>query len=74
MRIVPAVLWRNLGEQLQVVAPDLASLRAMYQRGNTLFEHQQLAREVLGFRWLSEPQRRALVYALRRELARTHNR
>ena len=52
VRIVPAVLWRHLGEQLQVAAPDLASLRAMYQRGNTLFEHQQLACEVLGFRWL----------------------
>src|SRR5450631_799928 len=74
VRIVPAVLWRHLGEQLQVAAPDLASLRAMYQRGNTLFEHQQLACEVLGFRWLSEPQRRALVYALRRDLTRTHDR
>jgi hypothetical protein len=37
----------------------------MYRRDKTLFEHQQLAGEALGFRWLSEPQRRALVRALR---------
>jgi hypothetical protein len=39
-----------------------------------LIEHQQLACEVLGFRWLSEPQRRALVRALRQELTRTRDR
>jgi hypothetical protein len=46
----------------------------MSRRGKTLFEHQQLACEALGFRWLSEPQRRALVRALRQELARTRDR
>ena len=74
VRIVPAVLWRHLGEQFNVAAPDLASLRAMYGRGNTLFEHQQLACEVLDFHWLSEQQRRALSGALRLELARTRDR
>jgi TnpA family transposase len=74
VRIVPAALWRHLGEQLHVPAPDLASLRAMYRRGKTLFEHQHLACEALGFRWLSEPQRRALVRALRQELTRTRDR
>jgi hypothetical protein len=38
VRIVPAVLWRHLGEQLNVPAPDFASLRAMYRRGKTLFD------------------------------------
>jgi hypothetical protein len=57
-----------------VAAPDLASLRAMYGRGNTLFEHQQLACEVLDFHWLSEQQRRALSGALRMELSRTRDR
>ena len=74
VRIVPAVLWRHLGEQFNVAAPDLASLRAMYGRGNTLFEHQQLACEVLDFHWLSEAQRRVLSGALRLELARTRDR
>jgi len=56
VRIVPTALWRHLGEQIDVAAPDLALLRAMYRRGKSLFEHQQLACEVLGFHWLSEAQ------------------
>jgi Domain of unknown function (DUF4158) len=74
VRVVPAVLWRHLGEQFNVAAPDLASLRAMYGRGSTLFERQQLACEVLDFHWLSEAQRRALSGALRLELTRTRDR
>lgn len=42
LRMVPPILWRHLGEQFAVAAPDLASLRAMYRRGNTLFEHQTM--------------------------------
>lgn len=72
--MLPAALWRHLGTQFAIVAPDLASLRALYRRAPTLIEHQQLACEVLGFRWLSEPQRRALVGALRQELTRTRDR
>jgi TnpA family transposase len=72
--MVPASLWRHLGSQFAIAAPDLASLRALYRRAPTLIEHQQLACEVLGFRWLSEPQRRALVRALRQELTRTRDR
>lgn len=72
--IVPPALWRHLGTQFEIAAPDLASLRALYRRSKTLFEHQQLACEALGFRWLSESQRRALVRALRRDLARTRDR
>src|ERR1700693_4599825 len=32
-RIIPASLWRHLGAQLDVAAPNLASLRALYRRG-----------------------------------------
>src|SRR5260221_13589954 len=70
----PAVLWRHLGEQFNVAAPGLASLRAMYGRGSTLFEHQQLACEGLGFHWLSQAQRRALWGALPLERRRTRDR
>ena len=31
MRVVPPLLWRQLGERFSVAAPDLASLRAMYR-------------------------------------------
>jgi hypothetical protein len=38
--VVPQALWRQQGKQLGVAAPDLASLRSMYQRRRALFEHQ----------------------------------
>jgi TnpA family transposase len=72
--VVPPALWRHLGEQFNVVAPDLASLRAMYRRRRTLFEHQDVACATLGFQPLTEAQRRALVRVLRDELSRTTDR
>jgi TnpA family transposase len=74
VRIVPPSLWRHLGEQLGVAAPDLASLRSMYHRRRTLFEHQEVACETLGFHWLSNAQRGALVRVVRDELSRTFDR
>jgi hypothetical protein len=44
--MVPPALWQHLGRQFEVAAPDLASLRALYRRSKTLFEHQQIACEV----------------------------
>jgi hypothetical protein len=74
VRIVPPALWKHLGNQFGEPAPDLASLRAMYRRRRTLFDHQELACQALGFRTLIEAQRRALVRALRRELTQTFDR
>jgi hypothetical protein len=71
VRIVPPALWRPLGDQFGVKAPDLASLRAMYRRHRTLFAHRQLACAALGFHSLTEARRRALVHALREELTVT---
>lgn len=73
-RIVPANLLRHLGTQLAIEVPDLASLRALYRRGRTLYDHQQLACELLGFQRLSEHQRRSLVRILRDEWARRADR
>src|ERR1700752_2785351 len=70
VRIVPPLLWKHLGARFNVAAPDLASLRAMYRRAPTLIEHQQLACETLGFRWLSEHHRPGLVRVMREELTR----
>jgi hypothetical protein len=47
VRIVPPSQWRHLGEHFSVAAPDLASLRSMYHRRRTLFEHQEVACEML---------------------------
>ena len=74
VRAVPPVLLRHLGQMLGITTPDLASLRALYARGRTLFDHQQQACEVLGFAWMSEHQRRALVRVLRDEVAHTADR
>ena len=59
-RVIPVALWRHLGNELGIAAPEVASLRAMYERGRTLFDHQQVACTVLGFQWMSEHQRRSL--------------
>ena len=69
-RVVPVALWRHLGNELGIDAPQVASLRAMYGREKTLFDHQQVACTTLGFRWMSEHQRRALVRELRDEVSR----
>jgi TnpA family transposase len=74
VRAVPALLLRHLGQMLDLEAPDLASLRALYARGRTLFDHQQQACEVLGFAWMTEHQRRALVRILRDEVAHSADR
>jgi len=59
---------------LDIETPDLASLRALYARGRTLFDHQQQACEALGFAWMTEHQRRALVRILRDEVAHSADR
>jgi hypothetical protein len=66
----PIVAVAPLSTELGIDAPELASLRSMYGRGRTLFDHQQVACESLGFRWMSEHQRRALVRELRDEVGR----
>jgi Domain of unknown function (DUF4158) len=44
---VPTALLQHLGEQF---APDIATLRAIYRRRSTLFEHQTRAISYLGMR------------------------
>ena len=74
VRVVPPALWHHLGRHFGVAAPDLASLRALYRRRQTLFDHQALACDVLHFRSLRERERRALVRAIQDELTRTTDR
>jgi hypothetical protein len=74
VRVVPLALWRHLGSELGLDAPEIASLRAMYGRGRTLFDHQRVACDVLGFRWMSEHQRHALVRLLSDEVSRCADR
>jgi hypothetical protein len=49
---VPADLLEHLGEQLEIPAPTIATLRALYlKRRRTLYEHQRWAIEFLGIRF-----------------------
>lgn len=60
--------WRILaflGAQLEIRAPRVTSLRALYPRRPTLHDHQQLAKAQLGFKNLIEPAQRQLVAHLR---------
>jgi hypothetical protein len=54
VRAVPPALLRHLGRELNIAAPDLASLRALYARGRTLFDHQHQACECLGWQATGE--------------------
>jgi len=73
-RVLPVVLLRHLGKELGIPVPDVASLRALYRRRSTLFEHQQLACRALGFGGMTEHQRRALLCILKDEVLRSGER
>jgi Domain of unknown function (DUF4158) len=48
---VPRSVLDLVGRQLELPAPQLATLRAMYRRERTLFAHQAWACAHAGFRW-----------------------
>lgn len=71
MRLIPPAVLACVAEQTGVEAPMIATLRAIYRRRRrTLFEHQQQALQVLGFRACTVAAERALTAFLRKE-ART---
>src|ERR1022692_3903970 len=60
LEYVPAVLLRHLGRQFVQKAPDLATLRTLYRRSQTLYEHQRWALEFQGLRPFDEQVERRL--------------
>src|SRR3546814_18574787 len=42
-RVIPVALWRHLGNELGIAAPEVASLRAMYERGRS--EERRVGKE-----------------------------
>ncbi len=71
LRVVPVSLWAHLGKELGVRPPEIASLKAMYARGKTFYDHRQLAQQTLGFRLPTDHQSRAFALALRDEATRS---
>ena len=64
---VPSSVLAYAAAQVGVAAPQLATLRAIYRRRPTLFEHQRLAGVAIGFRAAGEAQLRMLTAYLRRQ-------
>ena len=67
---VKLILWpvlAHLGQQLGIDAPTLTSIRFLYRRKRTLFEHQTRAADMLAFRILPDKARPWLVKFLRGE-------
>ena len=72
-QVIPAVVLDHLGHQLRTgeSTPQIASIRALYRRRRMLFDHQQAALKVLGFRHLHEQVEPGLIASLRRVAAET---
>ena len=42
-QMVPPAVLKHLGDQLHILPPQLASIRALYRRRRTMFDHQRVA-------------------------------
>lgn len=67
VEMIPPRVLAHIGVELGIAPPRLASIRALYRRRRTLFEHQEAAKRTLGLRDLTEHGQRALNGFLRRE-------
>jgi hypothetical protein len=65
---VPSSVRAYAAAQIGVAAPQLATLRTIYRRRPTLFEHQRLAELATGFNIAGEAQLRMLTAYLRRQV------
>src|SRR2546428_11101346 len=62
--VVPKTLLHYVSKELGLTATSIASLRTIYKRRETLYDHQRWARERLGLRAFDDP----LLAELRQEL------
>ena len=65
--MVPRTLLTHLGRELEMDVPTLTSLRALYSRRSTLYEHQRWAAATLGLSPSNEYQQRALTGLIKKE-------
>lgn len=64
LETIPRALLKHLGKHLGIVTPDVASLRALYGRRRTLFDHQQWALEKIGLKPFTSQRAGALLRRL----------
>jgi TnpA family transposase len=67
LKVIPRELLKRVGEQLNLPAPTIASLRSIYRRRPTLFDHQQWALEALQMSRSTDEQLAELESYLREE-------
>lgn len=68
--LIPPAVLAHIGKQIapEKRAPQIASIRSVYKRRSTLFEHQQDAANLLGFRKINEGAERNLFGFLLKEV------
>jgi hypothetical protein len=62
---LPVAVIEKVKREFGIRGPDLTSVRALYARRSTLFEHQRYAAEVAGFHPLNDRRKRVLLTQLR---------
>lgn len=67
VELAPAAILSHIGAVIGCTPPRIASIRALYRRRRTLFDHQSQARQLLGRREISDHGMRGLTGYLRRE-------
>lgn len=73
VELVPPSILEIIGEEIGCAVPRIASIRALYRRRRTLFDHQSGARKLLGRIDFSAYGERALTTYLRREAIGTYS-
>tara|TARA_R110002073_G_scaffold146502_1_gene299032 strand:+ start:10259 stop:13153 length:2895 start_codon:yes stop_codon:yes gene_type:complete len=68
---IPPSLLRHIRNDLAISTPELASLRALYGRRKTLYDHQSWAIRHLGLKNFTRQRAGALLRRVREEAART---
>ena len=66
VQVIPPAVLASAGRAAGIAAPQLASIRSIYRRRMTLYQHQQAAMAALGFKDYGEASQRALTGHLRR--------
>jgi hypothetical protein len=67
VRVLPKAVLQHIGSQLNIDVPTLASIRALYKRKRTLYDHQNYAAEILGFKTTTDRVLRGLTTYLKAE-------
>ena len=66
VQVIPPAVLTRAGQAADISAPQLASIRSIYRRRMTLYQHQQAAMAALAFRDYGNASERALTGHLRR--------